>query len=225
MEFQGFTPEAGAFLWELRFNNERPWFLAHKEEFERVLNRPRRALAAETLAEMEKRFPDYGFEMHISRIYRDARRLFGRGPYKDHLWFNTHTGSRHTQGPSYWFEIGAVTYSYGLGWWDADAEMMNALRRAIDANPARFERLVAGLDKGWQLWGTPYKRPKAERGEIINPWYNRRSLSVGWEYDLGGALFDGRLPILLADCYEKLLPLHDFFWAAWQAGRPEEAKA
>ena len=33
--FEGFTQETSEFLWELSFNNERPWFLAHREQFER----------------------------------------------------------------------------------------------------------------------------------------------------------------------------------------------
>ena len=31
--FSGFSEKTGSFLWELAFNNERPWFLAHKKEF------------------------------------------------------------------------------------------------------------------------------------------------------------------------------------------------
>jgi uncharacterized protein (DUF2461 family) len=36
--FQGFTERTSGFLWDLSFNNERPWFLEHKAEFETVLN-------------------------------------------------------------------------------------------------------------------------------------------------------------------------------------------
>ena len=46
--FDGFSPKTSEFLWELSFNNERTWFLAHKDEFERVLNAPFKALAEET---------------------------------------------------------------------------------------------------------------------------------------------------------------------------------
>ena len=77
--FEGFTTQTSDFLWELAFHNERPWFLEHKEQFEQVLNRPLKALAADTAALMEQRFPSRGFKLHVSRIYRDARRLFGRG--------------------------------------------------------------------------------------------------------------------------------------------------
>lgn len=216
--FQGFSPETGAFLWELSFHNERPWFLSHKEEFERVLHRPFQALAADCLRGMDARYPELGFQVHLSRIYRDARRLFGRGPYKDHMWLILHVGSRHAQGPAFWFELGPATYNYGLGFWDASSAVMDELRRRIDANPAAFERLVGELAPGWKLWGEPYKRPKGERGPVIDPWYNRRFLSVGWEKDLGGEAFEARLPELLCERFAALMELHALFVSAWTAG-------
>ena len=36
----------------------------------------------------------------VSRIYRDARRLHGRGPYKDHLWFCVERPSRGLDHPA-----------------------------------------------------------------------------------------------------------------------------
>ena len=96
--FEGFTSETSEFLWELSFHNERPWFLAHKEQFERCLNEPFKALAAETTEKMRLRWPQMDFQSHVSRIYRDARRLYGRGPYKDHLWFTVENGATFRRG-------------------------------------------------------------------------------------------------------------------------------
>ena len=31
--FQGFTPETVDFLWGIRMNNNRDWFLAHKKDY------------------------------------------------------------------------------------------------------------------------------------------------------------------------------------------------
>ena len=216
-EFHGFTPQAGTFLWELSFHNERPWFLAHKEEFETVLNRPFRALCAETLRIMRERFPERDFDAHVSRIYRDARRLFGRGPYKDNLWFALYEAAQRSEGPSFWFEYGRTGWSAGLGFWDASPAMMEAFRRQIDANPARFERLLDEIGPDWKLWGQPYKRPKGERGARIDPWYNRKSISAGLERDLGPELGDEALPERLAELYTRLMPLLDFFAEAWRA--------
>lgn len=217
-EFHGFTPKAGEFLWELSFHNERPWFLEHKEEFETVLNRPFRALCAETTALMSERFPERDFDAHVSRIYRDARRLFGRGPYKDNLWFTIFETAQHNEGPAFWFEIGRTSWSAGAGFWDASPSSMEAFRRQIDANPARFERMLDGICRDWKLWGSPYKRPKGERGERIDPWYNRRNISVGLEKDHGEEIYDEALPERLTELYARLLPMFDFFCEAWRAG-------
>ena len=40
--FQGFSQGAVDFLWGIRFNNERSWFQAHKEEYLTLVDRPMR---------------------------------------------------------------------------------------------------------------------------------------------------------------------------------------
>ena len=223
MAFQGFSAETSEFLWELSFNNERPWFQAHKEQFLQVVDQPFRALAADTCSLLGQRCPERELQMHVSRIYRDARRLYGRGPYKDHLWFTIYEGDKHENGPCFWFELRAATYSYGMGFWDATPAQAEAYRRQIDANPARFERLIRPIEaKKYRLYGYEYKRPKAEREPPISRWYNRRSVSVGVEKDFGGDALSEKLPLLVADCYEELLPLYDYFREFFRAARETE---
>ncbi len=217
--FEGFSKETGEFLWELSFNNERPWFLAHKEQFERVLNEPFRALARALYEELTRRIPDEAFGVHISRIYRDARRLFGRGPYKDHLWFTIAPAGAGAYGPSFWFEIGAAEYSYGLGLWAPTAPTMEAFRRAVAANPALFERLVRPLAsmRGFSLHGEEYRRPKGDLGETVNPWYNRKYLDFGTRRDHDALLYSRALVGAVAADYEKLMPLCRFMTEATRA--------
>lgn len=210
--FEGFTAQTSNFFWELAFNNERPWFMAHKEEFERILNTPFKALAADTAELMEQRFPARSFRLHVSRIYRDARRLFGRGPYKDHLWFSLKDNDILLDGPFFWFEVGAADYSYGMGFYSATAAQMAAFRRKADANPARFERLAkAVMRSGFTVTGEEYARPKGHRSQIIDQWYNRKRLGLEICRDFGGDILSPELPELLVDSYEKLLPMYDFF--------------
>ena len=217
MRFQGFTRETSEFLWELSFHNERPWFLEHKEQYLRCLEQPFKALGADCLELMRQRMPGRDLQLHVSRIYRDARRLFGRGPYKDNLWFILYEGDKHANSPCFWFEVGPATYSYGMGFWEATPAQTEVYRRRIDADPAGFARLIRPIEaKKYRLYGAEYKRPKAERPEPISRWYNRRSLSVGRELDFGGDALTERLPLVLADCFEELLPLYDFLWGAFR---------
>lgn len=210
--FNGFSPQTSNFLWELAFNNERPWFLEHREEFEQVLNTPFKALAADTAELMARRFPQRSFRLHVSRIYRDARRLFGRGPYKDHMWFSLKDNDILLDGPCFWFEVGAADYSYGLGFYSATAAQMAAFRRKVDANPARFERLAKSVAKsGFSVTGEEYARSKGSRSEIIDRWYNRKRLGMEMSRDFGGDILSPNLPELLADNFGKLLPMYDFF--------------
>ena len=52
MTFQGYTQETVDFLWGIRFNNERGWFLAHKDDYQQHLLAPTRELAQQIAEEL-----------------------------------------------------------------------------------------------------------------------------------------------------------------------------
>ncbi len=210
--FTGFSQQTGDFFWSLAMNNDRTWFKAHRDEFESVLNRPFRALAAEVLAILQARHPDGAWQSHISRIYRDARRLFGRGPYKDHLWFTLCDGDHRSAGPMMWFELSGTGWSYGAGIWDDSPDVMQAFRARVAADPARFDAIVADIESRgpYHLWGELYKRPKGSFGPRIDPWYNRRHVSAGYEYGYGEELYSPDLTRRLADGFDALMPLYRY---------------
>ena len=210
--FEGFTKETGEYLWELSFHNERSWFQEHKEQFERCLNRPFRDLAKDTAERLQALHPEMDVQCHVSRIYRDARRLYGRGPYKDHLWFTLKDGANYQEGPMFWFEVHAATYSYGLGFFDVTPAEMELFRKAIDAHPARFERLAAPIAarKEFRVIGPEYSRPKGSYDEPIRSWYNRKRVGAEVLKDLEGNAFSPELPNILIEAFERLMPMYQF---------------
>ena len=210
--FEGFQERSFDFLWELRLNNERTWFLNHKQEFEDVLNRPLHALAEEVTNGLWERFPTRNFQAHVSRIYRDARRLFGKGPYFDCMWFTIEEGSPRERGPRFHFQINPDGYSHGLNYWDAPPVFAEAFRESIDGDPAAFERLLLSQpdrDRSY-LDGEAYRRPKGDIGELLNPWYNRKALNYGYDDYFGDLIYEREFPLRLAEAYAALLPLYDF---------------
>ncbi|EHO32432.1 TIGR02453 family protein [Lachnospiraceae bacterium 7_1_58FAA] len=162
--FQGFSGATVDFMWGIRFNNEKGWFEAHKEEYLTTFQRPMKALADEVYVAFTDRHPDLDLICKVSRIYRDARRLFGRGPYKDHLWLSlTRPHEEGCAEPVFWFELGPEGYSYGMGFWQAPAVTMAKFRARMDREPKAMEKLARRFQKQdvFVLEGEDYKRPKA----------------------------------------------------------------
>ena len=212
--FQGFSQNAVDFLWGIKFNNEREWFLAHKQDYLDYVDAPMRALAAEVFAAMDAEFPDAAFRPHVSRIYRDARRLHGRGPYKDHLWFVLeHPSDERAGRPALYFELAPNYFSYGCGFWDMDAATAAKHRARIDNNPKPLETLARRLNKSrFRLDGPEYKRPKGDVGKLLNPWYNRKNLAVTYDDNPEGVLFTPQLRDELLDAFRFLMPYYEYFY-------------
>ena len=209
--FRGFQPEASNFFWELCFNNDREWFYAHKEQYDILIGTPLKELARDTCDELTVRFPEKDLKLHVSRIWRDARRLFGRGPLKENLWFSIEQAGTDAAA-AFFFELRPAMFSYGLGFWCPRTEQMDSFRKGVAANPAEFERLATkvGKMKGFCLGGEMYKRPKGDFGETVNAWYNRKWTNVVHEENFGGDLLTPYLPKKMADAYTDLMPMHDY---------------
>ena len=211
--FQGFSQGAVDFLWGIRFNNERSWFLAHKEEYLELVDAPLRALAAQVSQAMGEEFPKLGLELKVSRIYRDARRLYGRGPYKDHMWFSLRRPSEQEGAvPSFYFEIAPEYYSYGMVCYDPTPLTMAKLRARIDRDPKPLEKLARTLERQEEfvLEGKEYKRPKGDPGPLLYPWYNRRQIGLSSDHNCEGLLFQPELAGQVLDGFRFLVPYYQY---------------
>ena len=201
--FQGFPPSVVDFMCGIRFNNEKGWFEAHKEDYLTTLQRPMKALCGEVYERFTDRHPDLDLICKVSRIYRDARRLFGRGPYKDHLWLSIHRPEeRPGASPSFWFELAPEEWSCGMGFWDAPPVTMAKLRARMDRDPKPLEKLTRTLNRQdfFTLDGPEYKRPGRAPSPLLQPWYGKRSFVLGheeahcellWSHDLADRLVEG----------------------------------
>jgi len=210
-----FTKETTDFLWGLALHNERPWFDAHRADYEAYYKEPMEMLARRTFLALQEKYPDAGFQMKLCRIWRDARRLFGRGPFKEHLWFSIKTDESLESGPMFWFEISAMEYSLGLGYYDAPADLMAYFRRTVDEDPrplAKLARRLNGQDR-FTLDGELYKRSKGDPGRLLAPWYDRKYLALSYESPADDALYDPAFADRLAADFDWLMPYFRYFTA------------
>ena len=213
--FQGFSQETVDFMWGIRFNNEKSWFEAHKPDYQTHFLTPMKELGGQVQQALLDRFPKSSLTLKISRIYRDARRLFGRGPYKDHLWlslfrFGNESGGDH---PVLWFELAPENWSYGMGFWCAQAAVMEKHRARIDRDPKpllKLENKLTGQNE-FILAGPSYKRQKPCGEPKLTEWYNKKSLSVGHEEGLTEFIYGPELADRLVEGFSFLMPYYDYF--------------
>lgn len=151
-----FSPETMDFLWGIRFNNNREWFAAHKEQYQRTVLAPMKELAAA----LRPSLPD-DMRLHVSRIYRDMR-MHPATFYKDSLWmcFLGKAGPWLEQ-PSLCFEVRPEGYRYGF-LLCGQARDMEQFRRVISDRSNEFQKIVeqAERESGVLLDGDHYARPK-----------------------------------------------------------------
>lgn len=214
MAFEGYTQETLDFLWGIRFNNERGWFMAHKEDYQAHLLRPTRELGEQVYEALHEKYPKEPFMLKMSRIYRDARRLHGQGPYKDHLWFCIRTGDEDWTGrPTFYFEIAPDYYSYGMGFWAPKASLMESYRKGIDENPETLAKLVRRFNRQthFVLAGPEYARSRGEVGELLRPWYQKKSVNLQHELPPDERIFSPELAQDMIEGFEELMPFYKYF--------------
>lgn len=213
--FSGFSNETVDFMWGIRFNNERTWFEAHKNEYLTYFYQPMRELGAEICDFLQAQRPDYGLIGKTTRIYRDARRLHGRGPYKESLWFSVEQPSEQwTARPTFWFELMPESWTYGMGYYLPRAVTMAKLRARIDRDPKPMEKLTRALNRQSEfvLAAEEYKRPKAPApSPLLEPWYRAKSFSLCHEDKLSEELFSRNIVERLKTGFAFLLPYYDYF--------------
>jgi uncharacterized protein (TIGR02453 family) len=129
--FIGFPREATEFFLQLARNNNREWFQAHKDVYERACREPLKALLAEL---------DPIGAAHISRINRDMRFSRDGAPYKTHIAAGVRRHYVNLSSEGLWI---------GTGMYRPEPAVLQKFRQAIDADkPGReLARIVSVLRK------------------------------------------------------------------------------
>jgi len=211
--FNGFSQRTIDFMWNLRLNNNKPWFEANKAAFKQDFQNPMKALGREVFERIESEYGHHGFIHKLSRVYKDARRVRDGEPYRCNLWFSIEKPSEEwTSTPVFWFELSPDDWSYGLGYWMAKASTMAKLRARIDNDPKKFERLAAPLGKQDEfiLEGDEYKRRKQAPTPATTDWYNKKGFALIHRQQHGEELFSRELADRIVDGYRFLMPFYDY---------------
>lgn len=219
--FTGYTEKTIEFMWGIRLNNNRDWFTAHKQDYMENLYTPTIELGKEVYDRFMEKHAKLDLNLHVCRIYRDARRLHGSGPYKDHLWLTIRPDHDiWSQQPVFWFEITPEEWSYGVGFWNAGAQTMAAMRADMDRDPKRAEKLARKLKKDgrFAVYGQDYARKKGETTPLLTEWYNKKDISIGRYCPIDESIYSRGLADTLSDGYDFLEPCYQYFKSFCKAG-------
>lgn len=209
--FTGYSPETVDFLWGIRLNNNREWFLANKQNYIDYLYEPTKALGAELFTPFIDKPGEF---LKVSRIYRDAR-MHHPLPYKESLWICIRQDVQWwAENPCLYFEINPDGIHYGFFILRPRVSTLKEFRDAISAKPDEFLKLIKKTEKavGKPISAECYKRPKPTddpRLERFFAWKGQIGCTV--HEDFSEEVFGPALAQRVADFFEKLTPLYDFF--------------
>ena len=201
------------FLWALRLNNSREWFQEHKAEYEALMLRPTKDLGNALYEHLRDKAPAHDWKLHISRIYRDARRLFGRGPMNDHLWFSIHADKEEGGGPACWFSFTPEGWDGGMGLWPSGNPTLERLRAQVRRDPAPAEALARRLAQQdvFVLSGESYKKHRFETTPLLQPWVDKKWLGLEHRAPHDALSLSDRLFPFLREGFDFLLPFYEYF--------------
>ena len=208
--FQGFSPETIDFLWGIRMNNNREWFMPNKKMYTQYLYEPMKALGSDLF----QSFLDKpGNLLKVSRIYRDAR-LHHPEPYKESLWICIRRDVEWwAENPCLYFEIRPEGVSYGLIWWKPRVAVLESLRQAMAAQPDEFLKLMESVETAT---GTPvtadlYKRPKEAADQRLAPYFAwKGNIACVRDEPVSEEIFGPALGQRAKEFLDKLIPLYDY---------------
>ena len=209
--FTGYSPETVDFLWGIRLNNNREWFLENKKNYVNYLYEPTKALGKELFQPFLERSGDL---LKVSRIYRDAR-MHHPLPYKESLWICIRQDVEWWgENPCLYFEINPEGVDYGFFIWKPRPAVMKEFRRAIAAKPDEFLKMIGSVEAatGMPITAEEYKHPeKCENPDLQRFYLWKAKLGCTIHEDFSEAVFGPELSSRVADFFEKLLPLYDYF--------------
>lgn len=143
-----FSPEALRFLRGLIRNNDRDWFEARRDIYERALKEPLLHVVEEINAAMISFAPDHVRPPHkiTMRIYRDIRFTNDKRPYKRHVsaWWSRR-GMEKTSGAGFYLQISPTELLIAVGVYMPERDQLLSIRRWMSENHVAYRSLLKKL--------------------------------------------------------------------------------
>jgi uncharacterized protein (TIGR02453 family) len=156
-----FAPALFRFLRDLRKNNDREWFLAHKDVYERDVRQPALEFVSAFTGKLGKISRHLVADPRpaggsLFRIHRDVRFGADKRPYKTNVGIHfRHAGAEGAHAPGFYLHLEPGDVFASAGIWQPDGAVLSEVRDAIADSPAAWQRAVGARDFAarWALSG------------------------------------------------------------------------
>ena len=163
-----FSADLFRFLGRLKRNNNREWFQAHKNEYERCAREP----AIRFIVDFAQHLSMISSELvadprstrgSLFRIYRDTRFSNDKRPYKTHLAMRFSHRGKDVHSPGFYLHLESGGCFAASGLWHPEPPTLLRVRSAIVERPQEWRAVRKLLN-----WDDAGKLSRAPRGFPVN---------------------------------------------------------
>lgn len=212
-DFNGFPAETLPFLSQLKENNRRDWFEAHRDGYETAVKQPATAFAALMEGRLEK-LTGVAQTAKVFRIHRDVRFSKDKMPYNTHIHIGWMPREGGDSAPGFMFGVAPKYCTAGCGVFEFSKPVLEAYRHRIAGREGKdLGALVGELEgSGYRISDVTLKRLPA--GFTENHPYPDLALRKGivcwWDFAAADDATRPDLPDLCMERFRELLPLWKF---------------
>jgi uncharacterized protein (TIGR02453 family) len=162
---RSFGPELFDFLRDLKANNDRAWFTANKDRYEREVRNAALDFIEDFAPHLEEISSHFVADPRPSggslfRIHRDTRFSKDKSPYKPYTGIQfRHELGKDAHAPGFYLHLEPGSVFAGAGIWHPDQPTLARIREAIARDPEGWRVATAG--ERFRLAGDSLKRAPA----------------------------------------------------------------
>ena len=228
--FKGFPRECVELFGRLAADNDREWFRAHRDEFERFVFGPAREYVLAMGERLRKAVPGIHAEPFVDksifRLHRDTRFSSDKRPFKTHLGIFLWEGEgKKLDCPGFYLHLEKDALLIGGGIHIFSNALLPLYREAVDDDKQgrRLAKILAEAKRHFAggLEDEAYKRvprgfsPDHPRAELLK----RKGMTLGEMTPIPDILYSDGAVDHIYRRFEKLIPLHRWLVEVTGAGK------
>lgn len=215
--------ETYTFLRNLKKNNHKLWFDAHRDDYELAKQQVIDLSSAciQELGKLDVRYTELEAKKCLFRINRDVRFSKNKEPYKTNIGAAFSIGGKKSQSAGFYVHIEPGATFVGGGIWQPEPDILKKIRQEIDYNGKEFLSIVeskkyvnwyGGLSKSDQLRSVP---KGFEPNHLAHHYLKMKSFTSGKSFSDQEAMDKTFLPSIKKS-FQILSPLVEFLNRAVQ---------